>query len=217
MFPSSPHRPQRKTHVDQFCTRAQDHHFGYFHHSLAIVCPPLPCVRTLVGNLKIRNFFECLAILKTKTRKSQNHTTTHTTHRISLDLLFSSLDLLFSSLDVLSSSPLLLFSSSPLLSSLFSLLFRLSCFVFRLVFSSLSFSVFSSLSLSLSSFSLSPCVVVRCCCCGVLLCVLCCGVSAVWCGVLYDTLEKLPCAESKRPRVYRHHAHRLKHMYAWCR
>ena len=26
-----------------------------------------------------------------------------------------------------------------------------------------------------------------------------------------------PCVHSKRPRVYRHHAHMLKHMCAWCR
>ena len=26
-----------------------------------------------------------------------------------------------------------------------------------------------------------------------------------------------PCVDSKRPRVYGHHAHMLKHMYAWCR
>ena len=26
-----------------------------------------------------------------------------------------------------------------------------------------------------------------------------------------------PCVRSKRPRVYRHHAHMLKHMCAWCR
>ena len=26
-----------------------------------------------------------------------------------------------------------------------------------------------------------------------------------------------PCVRSKRPRVYRHHAHIFQHMYAWCR
>ena len=29
--------------------------------------------------------------------------------------------------------------------------------------------------------------------------------------------KRPPCLDSKRPRVYRHHAHMLKHMCAWCR
>ena len=44
----------------------------------------------------------------------------------------------------------------------------------------------------------------------VVVCVCVCGV--VWCGTL-----KTPCVDSKRPRVYRHHTHMLKHMCAWCR
>ena len=49
---------------------------------------------------------------------------------------------------------------------------------------------------------------------------LCVGVTvavavAVVCGVWHA--EKPPCERSKRPRVYRHHAHMLKHMCAWCR
>ena len=46
-------------------------------------------------------------------------------------------------------------------------------------------------------------------------CVWCvCGVwESVWCG----TQKKSPCVDSKRPRVYRHHARRRLHMRAWCR
>ena len=33
------------------------------------------------------------------------------------------------------------------------------------------------------------------------------------CGV---ARSKTPCVESKRPRVCRHHAHMLKHMFVWC-
>ena len=29
--------------------------------------------------------------------------------------------------------------------------------------------------------------------------------------------KRPPCVDSKRPHVYRHHAHMLKHMCAWCR
>ena len=64
-----------------------------------------------------------------------------------------------------------------------------------------------------SSVCLSPCgvvVVLLVLCCGVLLCVRC---VCVWC----ETLEKPQRVRSKRPRVYRHHAHMLKHMCAWCR
>ena len=44
----------------------------------------------------------------------------------------------------------------------------------------------------------------------------------VWCGVARwkngVSPDKMPpCVRSKRPRVYRHHAHMLKHMCAWCR
>ena len=45
------------------------------------------------------------------------------------------------------------------------------------------------------------------CVCAVCVCiVLCCG-----------TQKKPPCVNSKRPRVYRHHAHMCYHMRAWCR
>ena len=43
---------------------------------------------------------------------------------------------------------------------------------------------------------------------------------AVWCGTLKTPLcpfKTPPCVDSKRPRVYRHHANMLKHMCAWCR
>ena len=60
--------------------------------------------------------------------------------------------------------------------------------------------------------SLSPCGVV---CCGVV----CCGV--VWCGVCGVVFGAAWHAEkavdSKRPRVYRHHARICYHMRAWCR
>ena len=35
--------------------------------------------------------------------------------------------------------------------------------------------------------------------------------------VLVCPFKASPCVRSKRPRVYRHHAHMLKHMCAWCR
>ena len=49
-----------------------------------------------------------------------------------------------------------------------------------------------------------------------------CGVvwCAVWCGTLKTPcvdLKRSPCVHSKRPRVYRHHAHMLKSMRACCR
>ena len=72
-----------------------------------------------------------------------------------------------------------------------------------------SFSVFF-LCLSLA---LSSCVVV--CFVVVVVVVSCCGVCAVC--VCCETLEEPPCVRSKRPRVYRLHAHMLKHMCAWCR
>ena len=90
----------------------------------------------------------------------------------------------------------------------------LSCLLLSsLLLSSLSSSVFSSLSvpvfflclcLSLSlSLSLSPCVV-ACCCAWFVWCV-----CFVWCGVWRGLARRKnpPCVDSKRPRVYRHHAH----------
>ena len=47
--------------------------------------------------------------------------------------------------------------------------------------------------------------------CGV--CLWCVVVFGVWCG----TQKKPPCVDSKRPRVYRHHAHMCQNMRAWCR
>ena len=44
--------------------------------------------------------------------------------------------------------------------------------------------------------------------CGVVCCVLC-----VVCG----KQKKPPCVDSKRPRVYRHHARMCQNMRAWCR
>ena len=45
-------------------------------------------------------------------------------------------------------------------------------------------------------------------------CVWCvCVWESVWCG----TQKKSPCVDSKRPRVYRHHARKRLHMRAWCR
>ena len=112
---------------------------------------------------------------------------------------------LFSSLDFLSScllSSLLSIFSSLVLSLLFHLLLP-SCLV---VFSCLSFSVFSfSLSLSVS------------------LC-LCLRVDVVCCGTLKNLEKKQcvdsktpPCVHSKRPRVCRQHAQMCFNMCAWCR
>ena len=107
-----------------------------------------------------------------------------------------------------SSSPSFSLSSS-ISSSLLSLSFSFVLSSLSLSSSLLSLSSFSSLSLSifLCLLSLSPCGVV----CHVVLCcvVLCFGVRCgVWCVV---------CVRSTRPRVYRHHAHMLKRMCAWCR
>ena len=44
-------------------------------------------------------------------------------------------------------------------------------------------------------------------------CLWCVVVFGVWCG----TQKKPPCVDSKRPRVYRHHAHMCQNMRAWCR
>ena len=52
-------------------------------------------------------------------------------------------------------------------------------------------------------------VVVVCCC---VLCLVSVVVVCVWCVVL----EKPPFCRFKRPRVYGHHAHMLKHMCACC-
>ena len=100
------------------------------------------------GNVQNSKLFEGLVIMNKKKQEKSKHIT----HRISLDLLFSSLDFLFSSL---------LFILSPLLFVL-SLVFHLLSCLFSL---SLCLSVSLCLSLSLSvslCLSLSPCVVVSC-------------------------------------------------------
>ena len=102
------------------------------------------------------------------------------------------------------SSLVLLILSSCLLSSLLSIS---SC----LLSSSLFFSCLLSLSLSLSLFlSVSVCLCL-CVCLRVVLCVvscvvLCCVVCVVWCVARLGTQKTPPCVDSKRPRVYRHHA-----------
>ena len=56
-------------------------------------------------------------------------------------------------------------------------------------------------------------------CCAVSLCVVCVrGVRGVCVGVCVARLgtRKIPCEGSKRIRVYRQHAHMLKHMCACC-
>ena len=122
-----------------------------------------------------------------------------------------------------------------LLSSFIFSFLLLYCLVFSfLVLSSLLFScLVLSLSLSLSvsvlflclslflsvSVSVSLCLCFRVC---MVLCVLCCVVCCVvccvwWCVARLGTQKKPPCVDSKRPRVYRHHAHMCYHMRAWCR
>ena len=105
--------------------------------------------------------------------------------------------------------------SHLLLNFLFHLPFRLvfSLFLFRPHFS-LSFSfVFSSLSVFFLCLRVWCCGRVVVVWCGVSCCVVLCSVvfwvrCGVWCVV---------CVRPKRLRVYRHHAHMLKHMCAWCR
>ena len=60
------------------------------------------------------------------------------------------------------------------------------------------------------------CCVVLCCVVVVLCCVVLCGVCVVWCVARLGTQKQPPCVDSKRPRVYRHHAHICYHMCAWC-
>ena len=89
--------------------------------------------------------------------------------------------------------------------------------------------VFSSLSVPVFFLCLCLCLCLRVLLrvgvrglCGVCVCVCfvwCVCVCFVWCGVWRDLArgKNPPCVDSKRPRVYRHHAHMLKHMCAWCR
>ena len=175
------------------------------------------------GNFENSKLFEGLVILrkKRKTTKPKSYIFCSLSSGSSLlfscllfsSLLFSSLlfsSLLFSSLLFSSLFSSLLFSS--LLLSLLSLVFRLlvaclsscllSSLVLPLLVSRLAFSCLLSMSLSV--------------CLRVLLRVVLCGCCGVCCGVWCDTLVKPLCVDSKRPRVYRHHAHMCFHMWAWC-
>ena len=64
------------------------------------------------------------------------------------------------------------------------------------------------------------CLCVRCvfvCLC-VCVCVFVCAPCVLRCVWRLGTQKKKPpCVDSKRPRVYRHHAHMCYHMRAWCR
>ena len=105
------------------------------------------------------------------------------------------------------------FSSSVLFSRLLFSFLVLSCLVSLSLF--LSVSLCSCLSVSVSVWW---CVVWFVCCVlcvlvWLLLLLLLCVVCCVWCG----TQKKPPCVDSKRPRVYRHHAHMCQNMRAWCR
>ena len=166
-------------------------------------------------------------------------TSFHLSLSLSSSLSFFISSLLFStlssslSLHLVSSLVLLLLSSSPL--SIFSCLFPsllshdsshvllllLSCLLFSfLVLSRLSFSVSLCLSLSLSV-CLSVCVVwcVWCCVCGVVCvwCGVCCWPVCMFKNASVCTFKTPPCEDSKRPRVYGHHARMCYHMRAWCR
>ena len=118
-------------------------------------------------------------------------------------------------------------------SCFFSFIVSSSLFLSCLVFSRIVLSLFLCLSLSLSvsvfflclslcfclSLSLSLCLSVSVWCCVLWCCVVCvwCVVCVVWCVARLGTQKKPPCVDSKRPRVYRHHAHMCYHMCAWCR
>ena len=112
-----------------------------------------------------------------------------------------------------------LFSFILILSWPLDLLFSSLVFVFRLVFSRHS-SPLLSLSLSFSVFFLCLCLVTVSVCCNVLLllwCVLLLLLLCVAvCCVVWTHWKNPRVLDSKRPRVYRHHAHMLKHMSAWC-
>ena len=110
--------------------------------------------------------------------------------------------------------------------SLFSCLVLSSfCVLFSCLFSPFPSSL---LSRSLSSFSVSVSVSVSfsvwCCVCDVLCFVVLCVLCVLMCVLVCDTLRNSvcplntsPCVRSKRPGVYRHHAHMFQHMCAWCR
>ena len=147
-------------------------------------------------------------------------------------LIFSSSSLVFSRLLFSFLFFSFLFFSFLFFSFLFFSFLFFSCLVLScLVYLSLSLSVSLCFCLSVS-LSLSPCGGVWCLCC-VVCCVVWCGVCCVlcvlvcvvcvclWCvvvfGVWCGTQKKPPCVESKRPRVYQHHAHMCQNMRAWCR
>ena len=103
-----------------------------------------------------------------------------------------------------------------LLSSLVLSCLQLSCLVLScLVLSSLVFScpLLSCLLLSCRSSSVFSSLSVP-----VFFLCLCLSLSLSPCGVCaWCPLNTSPCVRSKRRRVYRHHAHTLKHVCAWCR
>ena len=169
------------------------------------ICPSLLC-------LNLVSFFPCCV----KQR--------HRRHSWWCPFLLTSFHLYLSSFSLLlpchssslSSSLVLSFIFSFVFSFIFALLSSLvlssplpSCLVFSsFVFSCLLFLCLLSPSLPVSvgvcclSMSLSPfCVVV-----------VVCTLKNPVC-----TFSTSPCVRSKRPRVYRHHAHMLKPMCAWCR
>ena len=158
-------------------------------------------------------------------------------HRVSSfisDLVLSFLWSLLSSLILSSSSSSLVLSFISDLVFFFSGLSFISDLVFffsglsfisDLVLSFLVLSLFLCFSLSVSlCFCLSVSVSVWWCVVSCGLCAVCC---ACWCGVVLwcvvvfgvwcGTQKKPPCVDSKRPRVYRHHARMYQNMRAWCR
>ena len=107
---------------------------------------------------------------------------------------------------------LLVFLSSLL--SIFSCLVSSSLFFSCLLFYFLVLSFFLCISVSLCfclslSLSVSVSVSVWCCvlCCVLCCIVLCCVCGVVWCVARLGTQKTPPCVDSKRPHVYRHHAH----------
>ena len=140
-------------------------------------------------------------------------------HLLSCLLFFILSLLVYSFLSSLSFSSSLVFSFiSELLyfSGLFSSTLFLSCLVLSCL---VSLSLFLSVSLC---FCLSVSVSVWWCVVWYVCCVLCVLVwllllLCVVCCVLCGTQKKPPCVDSKRPRVYRHHARMCQNMRAWCR
>ena len=161
------------------------------------------CSGLVTGNFENSKLFEGLVILIKKNRK--NLTSTHTTHFI---LIFSCL---FFRLVYSSSSSFILSFVLPLVSRLSSPLLSL-CPLCLSVCLRVLWGVCVREGLCVVW---GLCVVLLVCvwCVGVCVCLWCVVVFGVWCG----TQKKPPCVDSKRPRVYRHHAHMCYHMRAWCR